>query len=58
MWLLTVTPEGEQKATWFAALEAALAQDLFGTLTPRESAQLDAVLQTVQARIDAMGKQA
>jgi hypothetical protein len=53
-----VTPEGEQKATWFAGMEAVLAQDLFGALTAKEAAQLDAVLQMVQARIDAMGTQA
>jgi DNA-binding MarR family transcriptional regulator len=58
VWLLTVTPEGEQKATWFAGMEAVLAQDLFGALTAKEAAQLDAVLQMVQARIDAMGTQA
>lgn len=54
VWRLTVTPEGEQKCGWFADMEAALARDLLGALTPRETAQLNAVLQTVQARIDAM----
>jgi len=53
-----VTPEGEQKCGWFADMEAALARDLLGALTPKETAQLNAVLQTVQARIDAMGADA
>lgn len=58
VWRLTVTPEGEQKCGWFADMEAALARDLLGALKPKETAQLNAVLQTVQARIDAMGSNA
>lgn len=55
VWRLTVTPQGEQKCGWFSDMEAALARELFSALTLKETAQLDAVLQTVQARIDAMG---
>ncbi|MDZ7890720.1 MAG: MarR family transcriptional regulator [Rhodoferax sp.] len=52
VWRLSLTPEGEQKSAWFLALEATLAEDLFGALGEAEAASLFAVLQTVQARMD------
>nr|WP_315464859.1 MarR family transcriptional regulator [uncultured Rhodoferax sp.] len=52
VWRLHLTPEGEQQCSWFLALEATLAQDLFGTLDGAETASLLAMLQTVQARMD------
>jgi DNA-binding MarR family transcriptional regulator len=52
VWRLSLTPEGAQKSAWFLALEATLAEDLFGALGEAEAASLYAVLQTVQTRMN------
>ncbi len=52
VWRLSLTPEGEQKSAWFLALEATLAEDLFGALGEEEAASLYAVLQAVQTRMN------
>lgn len=51
VWRLNLTPDGEQKSAWFLALEATLAQDLFGALGEAEAASFYATLQAVQARM-------
>lgn len=58
VWLLTVTPEGDDKCAWFAALEATVAQDLLGGLSAAQSALLTEVLGHVQTRLDGMNHDA
>jgi DNA-binding MarR family transcriptional regulator len=55
VWCLSVTAEGEAKCSWFSALEASLAHDLFGQLSAADSLQLNTVLRAVQMQIDALG---
>jgi DNA-binding MarR family transcriptional regulator len=52
VWRLNLTPEGDARCAWFVALEAQVAQDLMGHLSPADSTQLNRTLQTVQARLD------
>eukprot|EP01030_Chromulinospumella_sphaerica_P022441 gene22441-22421_t len=40
VWLLTVTPEGEEKCTWFSALEAQVATELLGKMSAADSVVL------------------
>ena len=58
VWCLTVTPQGEEKCAWFSALEARVAQDLLGTLSPDDSALLGQVLATVQGQLDRLNTDA
>lgn len=44
VWRLSVTPEGAQKCAWFLAIEAELAQELFGKFGPAEQGQLESIL--------------
>jgi DNA-binding MarR family transcriptional regulator len=54
IWRLAVTPAGEQKSLWFSALEAELANDLFGSSSGIECAQLEPMLKQLRSRIDAL----
>jgi DNA-binding MarR family transcriptional regulator len=51
-WRLTLTPAGAAKCEWFAAIETALATQMFGALGAGERASLDALLKEVSQRIE------
>lgn len=52
VWRLSVTAEGEKKCTWFFAIEAELANALFGEFNKTERAQLDNMLTALRGRMD------
>ncbi len=52
VWRLYLTPEGATRSAWFSALEAQVAQDLMGHLSPEDSEVVGRVLQSVQAKLD------
>jgi DNA-binding MarR family transcriptional regulator len=52
VWRLTLTPAGEVKCEWFAAIETELATQMFGALDAGERASLDALLKDVSQRIE------
>jgi DNA-binding MarR family transcriptional regulator len=60
VWRLAVTPAGEQKSHWFSAIEAGLANDLFGDLFGNragvECAQMEPLLTQLRERVDALSK--
>jgi len=52
VWRLSVTAEGAKKCTWFFAIEAELANALFGEFNKTERAQLDNMLTALRGRMD------
>lgn len=58
VWRLYLTPEGATRSAWFSALEAQVAQDLMGHLSPEDSAQLNRMLHSVQAQLNGLGSEA
>lgn len=51
-WRLSVTAAGAKKCSWFFAIEAELAQALFGDFNKAERSQLDAMLTALRERMD------
>lgn len=58
VWRLYLTPEGETRSAWFSTLEAQVAQDLMGHLSPEDSTQLNRILHSVKAQLDGLGSDA
>jgi DNA-binding MarR family transcriptional regulator len=58
VWRLYLTPEGETRSAWFSTLEAQVAQDLMGHLSPEDSTQLNRILHSVKAQLDGLGSEA
>lgn len=58
VWRLHLTPQGEAQCAWFTALEAQVAHDLMGHLSPEDSARLNQVLQSVKTQVDGLASEA
>lgn len=54
VWRLNVTRAGERLCAWFTAIEAQLAQDLLGGLSPRAQTAMQTLLTEMQARLNAL----
>jgi DNA-binding MarR family transcriptional regulator len=52
IWRLTVTPEGEKKCQWFSAIEATLAEDMFGGFAVQDREQLAQWLNQLSGRLN------
>lgn len=52
IWRLAVTPEGEKKCQWFSAIEATLAEDMFGGFSVNEREQLEQRLSELNRRLN------
>lgn len=52
VWRLSVTAAGAKKCSWFFAIEAELAQALFGEFKNAEQTQLDSMLTALRERMD------